>query len=597
MNVSSANTNLYLSLNTFKAKQSVAGISSTALQFNEKTDSKREAVPQKFYLASLGIQPRSLNSSGNVAFLGNTANFINKVVSITEGGEAAVLQRPDGGYLVDKITNTIVYYGREAKAFLERTKVFTKETEIITQSGCSLGIIIPKINSDGYIQKLMFSDPGAILIEPETRLDVKILKGNPLVITTEKKPDWYNMAGPEGEHKNHFDQIADINKRLYKGHILKSLFTDEETGLLLSAHIIKPVDNNYVEFNKFVSEKQLRNNLSEFVTKKQVEKIASVWKQVNERLSSDTQNCGEILKNTFDSALTQRLMSSKIIASHPKNDKVLVWNSFFKEEELMDRLAEAQISRDEAQDIRNVWKNTTRSGFDNSGLTWLTDGVTVYSHKYKTNLWAQTPTEWIVNSDAKAGKAPFVTGVSRVYTENSEKTPVDFNKIRAAEVLHSHPTMGEKRQTEVYLVTQGKAAFLSMQNGRPNVSVLNEGNMAIINPDVAHRLIGIDGEYEHLVCQVPSAFQYGFAFKNEQKYSDYGITEQEVLKTALDKLSEASVVKEPINENVAIFPKSIEKAAETETAVEVIESAKEKVAVLMSNPQLVSFTSRKSFIA
>ena len=44
----------------------------------------------------------------------------------------------------------------------------------------------------------------------------------------------------------------------------------------------------------------------------------------------------------------------------------------------------------------------------------------------------------------------------------------------------------------------------------------------MVGPGVAHCVNSIMGEYEHIVAQLPSAFQYGFGFKSTvEPPSDY----------------------------------------------------------------------------
>ena len=76
-----------------------------------------------------------------------------------------------------------------------------------------------------------------------------------------------------------------------------------------------------------------------------------------------------------------------------------------------------------------------------------------------------------------------------------------------------HPNLEEKRQTEIYMVTSGAAALNIVRNGKSQVKILKEGDLAVVGPGVAHCINSIIGEYEHIVAQVPSAFQYGFGFK------------------------------------------------------------------------------------
>ena len=43
----------------------------------------------------------------------------------------------------------------------------------------------------------------------------------------------------------------------------------------------------------------------------------------------------------------------------------------------------------------------------------------------------------------------------------------------------------------------------------------------VINPGVVHCVNSVIGEYEQLVSQIPSAFQYGFGFKEEVDENGY----------------------------------------------------------------------------
>ena len=100
--------------------------------------------------------------------------------------------------------------------------------------------------------------------------------------------------------------------------------------------------------------------------------------------------------------------------------------------------------------------------------------------------------------------------------------PIAISELRKEEKLHSHPNFAEKRQTEVYLVTSGMAALNIVKDGKSQIKILKEGELAIVEAGVAHCINSVLGEYEHIVTQVPSAFQYGFGFKqNVDEPSDY----------------------------------------------------------------------------
>lgn len=501
----------------------------------DKQNNKEPYIPQEYYYANYAT--RLSSTKKNISFQGNTANSINKANSITESGEAKLVKRPDGGYLVDKNTGTVIYYGIDAKNLLERTSYFDKETEIISQSDGSLSISVFENKLTTEKKSFLFSEPGAVLIEANTPAKIKVEKGNPLVITTERKPNWYEKAGPNGIHKEHFNNLIKNNYHIFNGHVYKTAFDKNDLKKLINKEILKTVDDNYVQFVNFDSSDTLKNKLAKLgFSGEQVEKISDTWVKTKERKLHGYEN-GVVKRDIFKKDTLEKLISSNILETPFQEEDNLFWKSYYTEEELIKKLNKAGILNTEQKDVVDVWKNTTRSGYDDSGLAWSADGVTVYLHKEKLNLWNQNPSDWIVSSDSWSKNKPFVAGVSRICPKDIYSKPTPFKTVRAEESLHSHPKKADKQQSEVYLITQGTAAILTMQNGKPKISVLNKGDMTVVNPGVAHSIMGIKGEYEHLVCQVPSVFQYGPMFKEPRKYEDYSITEEEAINMALKELN------------------------------------------------------------
>ena len=122
-------------------------------------------------------------------------------------------------------------------------------------------------------------------------------------------------------------------------------------------------------------------------------------------------------------------------------------------------------------------------------------------------------TNWVTNSTALSsskGITPFV-GVSMVQTDENKVFSMD--DLRRDERLHSHPNLNEKRQTELYMITSGAAALIVVKEGKPQIRIIKEGDLAVVGAGVSHCVAGVLGEYEHIVAQVPSAFQYGYGFK------------------------------------------------------------------------------------
>ena len=66
--------------------------------------------------------------------------------------------------------------------------------------------------------------------------------------------------------------------------------------------------------------------------------------------------------------------------------------------------------------------------------------------------------------------------------------------------------------------------------GVPQIKVLREGEMAVIPPNTPHCVNSVMGEYEQVVSQIPSAFQYGLSFKENyelpQGYTEEALEEQ-----------------------------------------------------------------------
>ena len=130
---------------------------------NNVQEQKYPHISQKYYQSNFALQAK--HNLSNISFLGDTAKNINKVISLNENGESSLIRRPDGGYLVDKDTGTVVYYGLDAKNFLKNTAYFDKDTEIVSQSDGQLSVTAPARQTNSERKSLSFSEPGAILIE------------------------------------------------------------------------------------------------------------------------------------------------------------------------------------------------------------------------------------------------------------------------------------------------------------------------------------------------------------------------------------------------------------------------------------------------
>ncbi|HPZ06748.1 MAG TPA: hypothetical protein PL110_01425 [Candidatus Eremiobacteraeota bacterium] len=473
-----------------------------------------------------------------------------KIFSIGDSGITTVPLRTDGGHLVEEETGTVAYYGDTAKKLLKKTTFFPDETIVTIPSSGSIRVTV-----NG--QSLSFSEAGSILLGAGTEAKVEILKGEPLVTTTEKPPSWYKKHKPGGEHQAGFDKITEINKHLFACHTIKSRFKENQLEKLLAGGIVKNVKNNdkYIEWASFSTQEELQSKLKEsgFSTK-DMEDISSLWYQTIKRKLQSMES-GHVDKNKFRRETLKKLLQSGILREFSLKGNEAFWTSFSTEQEMRSKLSAGSIFGSEAEEVLSVWRKTTKSGYDNTGLAWDKGKVVAYLLNNKINIWNEQATEWIVNSTAYAGEnEPFTVGVSNVIAKKELSEPVAFKSIRPGESLHRHPQTDDKKQTECYLVTGGRAALLTIHDGKPHISILQTGDMAVINPGITHCVLAVDGPYEHLVFQVPSAFQYGLIFKDNQNYSDHSVTEEEILSFALKKLKETSENPDKIDEEGTVVP-------------------------------------------
>ena len=458
------------------------------------------------------LVPKQVRHS-SVSFGASTADKINSAILLGVVSDNPVVKRFDGGYLVDPTTETVIYYGADAKKFLKDVKTFTDDTQIILQSDGK--ITAESLNGEKY----SLDEPGAILLKPYTYLNVTSVEGNPLVITSKAPPGWYDKFSPEGATKQYFDNLVNINKNYYKGYIHNSAFGDSLPELL-DNNIVVAKNASSIKFNKDVKnlyvlhQKLEQTSLSE----KEKAKIVKLYKQVQNR-KIQAQNPGEVDSSSFVGPLNgvyKKLLDSKILTQNKNIPQKAKWSSLYSEEDLRKSLEKKLALSEEDQDkVIDIWKKTTKSGYDITGLVKEAKGIAVYKHSDKINQYNSMPTEWMTNSTTWTEQgAPFV-GVSRVVSADSQGAR-GFNEIRPEEVIHKHQNHDDpfKKQEEIYVVTKGKAAFYTANDNKKEVKILNAGDMMVVPSGFAHGVVAIDDDYEHLCVQTPSAFQYGFQFKN-----------------------------------------------------------------------------------
>lgn len=140
------------------------------------------------------------------------------------------------------------------------------------------------------------------------------------------------------------------------------------------------------------------------------------------------------------------------------------------------------------------------------------DGISVYLLKDRYSYNRLIPVEWVSASTMWGDNNIFV---SRVYDNTQSDTQRGIDKIRAEE-LHFHKNKNNPNLTipELYLVTNGRGALYTGQNNKKQIRILNAGDFCLVTSGIEHCLCAIDGEYEHLVAQIPSTHQYEPLFKN-----------------------------------------------------------------------------------
>jgi len=455
-------------------------------------------------------------------------------VAVTGHGEIPLARRPDGGVLVEGDTRTVVYRGDAARALLERTTRWDVDTEVILPRNAALQVTVDGVG-------LHLGEPGAVMVGAGGEARFEQVQGEVIVVQSGKAPDWYEKLSPDGGHKKSFDEIAAINQRIFHSQTRAARFPPAQLATLLQNGIVKGVDDapDFVEWAPFRESEALRERLSAAGFGERDQKsLIDVWTASKHR-GLHGRNSGYLQPSRLTDEDRQGLEAFQLARSFRFGPHdTMVWLDYATEEQLRTRLDRAGLGH-RADPIVDVWKDTTRSGYDNSGFVWEKDKVVVYAERGKTNLFNEQASEWIVNSTAYAGENdPFSVGVSRVASPAPLEGPTPFTRLRPAESLHVHPVRdGEKKQTEGYLVLHGRAAMLTVKDGKPEVKVVKAGEMVVMEPGVPHCVMAADGEYEHVAFQVPSAFQYGFMFKENVPFESLGLTQAQAQHMALEALA------------------------------------------------------------
>ncbi len=513
-----------------------------------------------------------------ISFRGNTPD-IKRAFLITSDKDVPLLEtKENGSYVIDFDSQTEVVYGKNALSYLDKTDNFLYDTQIIIPKKCEGELVL-----DG--KTIPLPENSAAMINADTAAKVKIKKGYPMVIFSKKDYDWYEHYGRDVKNeniKNKFLELTYFNSHLYNGDfppamLLSDEFTNNDflhsLGLdkyksannliydlsskrdmmtdemrqkydkaralldkLFEKDIISAKPNGYIRFNQFYNNEYQEKFLKEKgFTDDEIAEIMPIFTQTN-TVHSDSRLARAGSAEGMPQALISRLKESGILHNNKKNlDKIYWRETFGNEENLRNKLGKHDFSEEEKNEVVNYWRKSGNTAYDISGLKFINDDVAVYNLNDKLNNWTLEKTNWVSNSTAlKSGgeKTPFI-GVSLVQAD--EDNIYEMSELRKGEKLHRHPNLEERKQTEMYLITSGAAALTIIKNGKPKIKILKEGDLAIIAPAVEHCVNSVLGEYEQIVAQVPSAFQYGFDFKCIAKEPE-GYNEADMVKKAKVRL-------------------------------------------------------------
>jgi hypothetical protein len=434
--------------------------------------------------------------------------------------------------LVDAETGTVAYYGAAARRLLAETGEFPHETQVIVPAGSQVRV---EVGGEGCL----FGEPGALAIPPGSRARVEVLQGEVMVVTCPRPPGWYRKHLPRGEHAGRYQEISRLN-RLLAEHpsTRRENLSPDLLAALLERGLVREEAGlpGRVVWQELRSFEDLRLRL-QGLPEPQVAQAEEQWSAAMRR-RFQARNAGRFPRADLGEADARRLIQAGLVREVQSVPDELFWARMFTEEEVRGRLAGAGYQGQDVERLAGLWAATSRAGYDISGLTWEKGGLALYLQRDRMNLWNEQPTEWLLASTNYGSAGPATLGCSTVRAPEPLTGPVPFTRLRPAETLHRHPVVeGEQKQTEVYLVTRGRGALLSLVEGRPVLSLLHAGDMAVLEPGVVHCVLAVDGDYEQLVVQVPSAFQYGFRFKENRSFEDLPAGYEELLSRARQELA------------------------------------------------------------
>ncbi|MBR2525472.1 cupin domain-containing protein [bacterium] len=505
------------------------GVSSSAAKNVKSMSSAYASVPSYVYRSAI-------NFTGN-------APDIKKATIITSSDKDIELKpTQNGGYIVEPETQTELIYGNNATKFLNKTNKFEYDTQITFPKKASGTLYI-----DG--KKINIKENSTVLLNKGTDAKVQVEKGYPQILMTKNEYGWYqkhsNSHRDNQNLRDKFNELIYKNSHLYNGEFRANLLSDDENknnqivSKLKDNGFIQDEKDGYLKFKKYpVWDYQKEQLKQKGFNNEELETIKPVYEQIRQT-KMDTKLTLKASADIMPAETVKKLKENGILYNNKTHNDEIFWRTNFdSEQNLRDVLNSKQIYNEEQSTVVNAWRKDSKIGYDITGLKFINDDAAVYSLDDKVNNWSMEKSCWLTNStelSCRKNNAPSI-GTSIVQADRKEPTPM--SKLRKGEHLHTHPGFSDKSQTELYVVTSGSAALTVVRNGVPQIKVLREGEMAVIPPNTPHCVNSVMGEYEQVVSQIPSAFQYGLAFK--QNYDlPYGYTEQGLEEQARKELLSA----------------------------------------------------------
>lgn len=412
-------------------------------------------------------------------------------IRLTHGG-VEPLPRDERGVLLDEATGTRLLQGSQARAFLEERRDFPLETEVFVPADS-------EVELQAGVSSVHLGSSAAIFLQPGALAHCQVRSGSPIVLTTERAPHWY-----ETFHPDRFGDFAreqgDRNEQLAGGYLRRAMLPPEVLDRLAGQGHLELHHDTFRFVGKSLEE------LTAGLEPAQAEAVESLWTRMKlNQLPGRVFGC--FPRHELSAALRQSLTERGLL--HEGLDGRCKWRTNARE------LPLDGLSGQDAERVRGLYHRTNRRHYDTTGMVYSGPGITAYQRAQKTNLWSHEPSEWLLSSGCLG--AP-VVGLSSVATEGALDRPTAFSELRPAETMHHHPPHGDQGMSEAYVVTGGSAALLAVQGGRPYLHLLHAGDLAVVPPGLSHCLLAAAGDYEHVVVQTPSTFQYGMKFKQDDPF-------------------------------------------------------------------------------